>query len=300
MTPPAKDPILDQRKPLLQAGSAIGVGGQDQLEVTSLTELGSQAVDALNLFVDNQDPPAAAAGAGSDSSKRASAASEADSGPTLFPMSTFEIEDRELELEEPFAGPANLEDQDKSGEGAGAPSAVPVDPDSETIPNADATDQGHQTPVVEHSLGANQTAESTDQRNPPIQQSKISRSLPKRTKRCSCRLNVCLSKLLRLPKVHLYPLITFSTLLVTTTSLPWKRNTSRSLGAFRSSASSRQRWRPPQPKLVLSPSLPTSKTVGHRGRVSLEEPLLQARREETEPEGVVVGLVSNISRAVKT
>ena len=70
--------------------------------MTSLSELGSLAIDALNLFIDNQDPPAAAAGAGSDSSKWAGAASEADSGPTLFPPSVIEHEDRDLELEEPF------------------------------------------------------------------------------------------------------------------------------------------------------------------------------------------------------
>lgn len=125
------------------------------VEVTTLRDLGSQAVDALSLFVDNQDPPAAAAGAGSDSSKRASAASEADSGPTLFPMSSFEVEDREVELEEPFAGPANLEDPDAPGEGTAAPSAVSVDPVSETIPNSNTVDQGHQTSAV--------TADSADQ-----------------------------------------------------------------------------------------------------------------------------------------
>ena len=121
-----------------------------EAEVTSLSELGSLAVDALNLFVDNQDPPAAAAGAGSDSSKWAGAASEADSGPTLFPPSVIEHEDRDLELEEPFAGPTGLE---YSG-------------DTEIHPLDSPTAEGHPAPVDERSLGNTQAKPSPDQDQP--------------------------------------------------------------------------------------------------------------------------------------
>ena len=81
-------------------------------------------------------------------------------------MSTFEVEDRELELEEPFAGPANLEDQDITGEDAAAPSAASIDPDIETNADAAATAQGKPTPVVQPSATNTQTTESTDQRPP--------------------------------------------------------------------------------------------------------------------------------------
>ncbi|CAK9002839.1 unnamed protein product [Durusdinium trenchii] len=124
--------------------------GVAEVEVTSLSELGSQAVDALNLFVDNQDPPAAAAGAGSDSSRWAGAASSAGSGPTIFPPSVMEHEDRDLELEEPFAGPADQEVLD----------------DAEANPFDSPTAEGQQAPVVEHSLGDTQVHPSPDQDHP--------------------------------------------------------------------------------------------------------------------------------------
>ena len=65
---PRSEPAAATQAAALSADSS-GAGMEEaEVEVTSLSELGSLAVDALNLFVDNQDPPAAAAGAGSDSS----------------------------------------------------------------------------------------------------------------------------------------------------------------------------------------------------------------------------------------
>ena len=120
------------------------------MEVTSLSHLGEQGASALELFVEPLEPPAAAAGAGTDSSRRGSAASSAGSGPTIFPFSELEVDDREVELEEPFAGPdVNWDGQDPPGEGAAAVCAAPVDPVGETAPST--SDQVVQDP--EHSLG---------------------------------------------------------------------------------------------------------------------------------------------------
>ena len=91
-------------------------------------------------------------------------------------MSTFEVEDRELELEEPFAGPANLEDQDITGEDAAAPSAASIDPDIETNADAAATAQGQPTPVVQPSATNTHTTDSTDQ-GPPAPVEEVSTSM---------------------------------------------------------------------------------------------------------------------------
>ena len=131
-----------------------------EVEVTSLSELGSLAVDALNLFIDNQDPPAAAAGAGSESSKWAGAASEADSGPTLFPPSVIEHEDRDLELEEPFAGPTGLE----------------YPGDTEIHPLDSPTAEGHPAPVDEHSLGNTQDIQPSPDQDQPVPEETTSAS----------------------------------------------------------------------------------------------------------------------------
>ena len=149
----------------------VGVDAPE-LEVTSLSHLGEQGASALELFVEPLDPPAAAAGAGTDSSKRGSAASSAGSGPTIFPFSDIEVDRREVELEEPFAGPdVDWDGQDPPGEGAAAVCAAPVDPVGETIPNS--SDQVHQDP--EHSLGNTQAA-SADQ-DLPVPVEKGSNSL---------------------------------------------------------------------------------------------------------------------------
>eukprot|EP00913_Durusdinium_trenchii_P009157 g8606.t1 len=134
--------------------------GVAEVEVTSLSELGSLAVDALNLFVDNQDPPAAAAGAGSDSSRWAGAASSAGSGPTIFPPSVMEHEDRDLELEEPFAGPADQEVLD----------------DAEANPFDSPTAEGQQAPVVEHSLGDTQDMHPSPDQDHPVPEETTSAS----------------------------------------------------------------------------------------------------------------------------
>ena len=171
-----------QRSEAAQAAAvsadSLGVGVEEEQQVTSLSELGSQAVDALNLYIDSQDPPTAAAGAGSDSSKRGSAASEADSGPTLFPMFVFTIEDRGIEPEEPFAGPdVDWEEPDAPGEGTAASSAVPVDPAIETTNQAAATAQGQPTPVVQPSLDNTPPTDSTDQGPPAPEEEEVSTSM---------------------------------------------------------------------------------------------------------------------------
>ena len=163
------------------SADSLGVGrGEAEVEVTSLSELGSQAVDALNLFIDNQDPPAAAAGAGSNSSRWAGAASSAGSGPTIFPPSVMEHEDRDLELEEPFAGPTDQEVMD----------------DPEAIPFDSPTTEGHPAPVGEHSFGDTQMHPSLTKtvrsqgrrlrlvRTPLILQTKA--ILRRRSLKCSC------------------------------------------------------------------------------------------------------------------
>ena len=154
-------------------GVRVGVDAPE-LEVTSLSHLGEQGASALELFVEPLEPPAAAAGAGTDSSRRGSAASSAGSGPTIFPFSDIEVDHREVELEEPFAGPdVNWDGQDPPGEGAAAVCAAPVDPGGETIPNS--SDQVHQDP--EHSLGNTQAA-SVDQDLPvPVEKSSNSLNL---------------------------------------------------------------------------------------------------------------------------
>ena len=144
---PRSEPAAATQAAALSADSSGGGMEQAEVEMTTLSELGSLAVDALNLFVDNQEPPASAAGAGSDSSKWARAASEADSGPTIFLPSVIEHEDRDLELEEPFAGPTDLE---YSG-------------DTEIHPLDSPTAEGHPAPVDEHSLGNTQVKPSPDQ-----------------------------------------------------------------------------------------------------------------------------------------
>ena len=181
------DPRSEPADAAVQAAAlsadSLGVGmDEPEVEVTSLSELGSLVIDALNLFIDNQDPPAAAVGAGLDSSKWAGAASSADSGPTLFPPSMIEHEDRDLELEEPFAGPANLEALD----------------DTETNPLDSPTAEGHPAPVDEHSLGNTHASPSPDQdqpvpmeeisiaRTPLILQTKVSHSLRRRSLKSSC------------------------------------------------------------------------------------------------------------------
>ena len=144
-----------------QSADSLGQGvNEAEVEVTSLSELGSLAIDALNLFIDNQDPPAAAAGAGSDSSKWAGAASEADSGPTLFPPSVIEHEDRDLELEEPFAGPTGLE----------------YPGDTEIHPLDSPTAEGHPAPVDEHSLGNTQDTQPSPDQDHPVPEEATSAS----------------------------------------------------------------------------------------------------------------------------
>ncbi|CAK9092418.1 unnamed protein product, partial [Durusdinium trenchii] len=150
----------DAQAAALSADSPGEGANQAEAEVTSLSELGSLAIDALNLFIDNQDPPAAAAGAGSESSKWAGAASEADSGPTLFPPSVIEHEDRDLELEEPFAGPKGL---DYPG-------------DTEIHPLDSPTAEDHPAPVDEHSLGNTQDMQPSPDQDHPVPEEATSAS----------------------------------------------------------------------------------------------------------------------------
>ena len=277
--------------------------------MTSLVHLGEQGASALELFVEPLNPPAAAAGAGTDSSRRGSAASSAGSGPTLFPFSEIEADDREVESEEPFAGPdIQWDGQDPPGEGAAALGAAPVDPVVETSPNI--SDQVKQDP--EHSLGGQPTAAGpidlsvqasmedsnslnpVDQDQPVPMQDEPEEFVPPE------RLIAQASSTPYSPPVPTSNI--FDPLGDDDESTAKTRRTKTSLDGSRSSTTSRLPWKPPQPRPASSRSLQTSRLEDHSRRMRVAKPLLQARDRErgTTPAGEVAGPGRSTSPGKKT